>query len=166
MSVGKYDNSLKCLEEAFGIRKEKFGLDHRDTATTLNNLGLVNMRKGEIDLAKSYLDKAYSIRSWKLFQDQYPDIGQSYNDVGILFDSVGNLGEARANLEKAARVRTNTLLENHPLIAETLTNLAKVCLAQGDNATARNHYEKSLNIYRLRYGDDHSQTSPISARGA
>lgn len=61
-SQGDYDKALKCLSEAFKMRKSLYGGNHADIAASYNSIGSVYNNKGEPKKAAKYYKKAWEMR--------------------------------------------------------------------------------------------------------
>ena len=57
---------------------------------------------------------------------------------------MGDYNEAKSLLEKALETRKIQLGENHPHVAQSMTNLGKLYHEIGNYAEAKSHLEKAL----------------------
>ena len=60
--LGQYNQAKELYQKALLIRKNIFGEDHADVATSYNGLALVYNRLGQYNLAKELYEKALTIR--------------------------------------------------------------------------------------------------------
>lgn len=75
--------------------------------------------------------------------------------LGITYQSMAFFDEAKAQLEKALALRRQVYGAQHPLVAESVFNLARVVHAMGQYAEARTFYEDSLRMQRKFLGTRH-----------
>lgn len=61
MHLGHLDVALDYLDKALAIDSEKFGKNHPNVASVLNNMGSVWSKKGDHKKAVDYYDQAYAI---------------------------------------------------------------------------------------------------------
>ena len=58
-------------------------------------------------------------------------------------------------------IREQVLGPQHPDTAQSLINLGSVLRAQGDLAGAKSYFERALQIFRLRLGQEHPFTQTL-----
>lgn len=61
MHLGEFATSLEYLNTALALDSEKFGNDHPNVASVLNNMGSVYSNMGDSKKAVDYYDRAYVI---------------------------------------------------------------------------------------------------------
>jgi tetratricopeptide (TPR) repeat protein len=81
------------------------------------------------------------------------------NEAGLYLRRRAEHQQARSLLERALAIREAHLGRDHPQIAESLNNLARVLYAQGDLAGARALHERALTIRESHLGADHPATA-------
>ena len=89
-------------------------------------------------------------------------LGQVLTDGGALLQRAGHGSEAAAQLREAVAVRSRVLRADHPLVAQSLLQLADVEAAQGDLAQARRDQARAVSI--LERGADRSSPRLLRAR--
>ncbi|TVQ24624.1 MAG: tetratricopeptide repeat-containing protein, partial [Leptolyngbya sp. DLM2.Bin15] len=67
----------------------------------------------------------------------------------------GQYGEAILLVQQALVIRENLLSENHPDVASSLNNLARLYQAQGNYGAAEPLYQRSLFIRETILGENH-----------
>ena len=67
--LGQYNLAKEPHEKALLIRKQIFGEDHADVATSYNNLASVYKRLGQYNQAKELCEKALTIRKQSFGED-------------------------------------------------------------------------------------------------
>ncbi len=71
-ALGEYDSAKQYSEEALKIRLELLK-DHRDTAKSLFDLGMVHKKKREFEEARDYLEKSEAMQK-KVLDDNISDL--------------------------------------------------------------------------------------------
>jgi tetratricopeptide (TPR) repeat protein len=79
--------------EALAIRQAILGDEHRDVATTLNNIGRVHYMKGEYDKALTLYNEALAIRR-KLLGHDHLDVAATVYNAGQTHHQRGELSYA------------------------------------------------------------------------
>ncbi|MBW4468046.1 MAG: tetratricopeptide repeat protein [Pegethrix bostrychoides GSE-TBD4-15B] len=146
-----YGDCLKMTEA-------RFGKQHPDTATSLNNLAGLYDSQGRYGEAEPlYLD-ALNIRRSQLGAE-HPDTASSLNNLAGLYDSQGRYGEAEPLYLDALNIRRSQLGTEHPDTATSLNNLAGLYDSQGRYGEAEPLYLDALNIRRSQLGAEHPSTA-------
>lgn len=101
-------------------------------------------------------DGGYTIRAVSSFRvierndadtSSEKNVGDYYWNLGVAHFDKGEYPQARENLRRALELYRHGRGESHPLIASTLNQMARVYLAEGDDARARECDEKALSIW-------------------
>ena len=117
--------------------------DQEDTATTMNNLGLVYKEQGKWDAAIDYYQQSLEI--WHAIGNQ-PGIAATTNNLGSVYKDQGKWNEAIDCYEKSLEIWR--AIGDQPGIAATIGNLGNVYQEQGQWDAAIDCYEKILEIMR------------------
>jgi tetratricopeptide (TPR) repeat protein len=125
--------------EALKIRRQCFGDDHRDVATTLNNIGRVHYIKGEYDYALLKYLEALRIRRRLLGKDHL-DVAATVYNAGQTFHQQGELDKALKYYQEFMRITVPKLGQNHRDVAIMLK-----CMAQIHHEQRK--YEHALKLY-------------------
>ena len=104
-------------QKSLTLNTQKFGEGHLENATTLNNLGMLNMELGKYELAESYLSEALFIR------EKNKHIGDlNYGDIlmnlGILYSLQNKDQLAQDYLTRGIRNFRHLLQKNYPVLSE------------------------------------------------
>src|SRR5690349_11491119 len=86
---GKYDEALDLARRALDLAEKEFGLDHSNTAESLNNVAVLYKSKGDYASAEPLYRRALAIREKKLGPD-HPDTAASVNNLASLYYSKGD----------------------------------------------------------------------------
>ena len=78
--MGDYNRALEYYHMAYDIRKKILGQDHPDTATILNNIGILYYRMCNYLSAERYLQEAYDSFKKSLGSD-HPNTKNTLNSL-------------------------------------------------------------------------------------
>lgn len=157
-TIGDLIGALPYLERAVAIHEKVLGVEHFDTATSLNNLGSLMLRQGDLTRARRYLDRVFSIFE-KSLGAEHPDTARSMNNLGFILQRQGDSRGARRYYERALAIFEKTLGSENPDFASALTNLGFLLRSQGDLAGAQPYYEQALAIFEKVLGAEHPYTA-------
>jgi tetratricopeptide (TPR) repeat protein/Cdc6-like AAA superfamily ATPase len=134
---GEIEQGREVLEESLRISRERH--HPKVEALALHNLGRLYRNIGENEKAVDCLEE--SLKIWGNASE--PEwIARSMAVLGHLKYELGKLSEARGYLEEALELRNRINHENE--VIETLSDLAVVALAQGDEQEAFVFSDQSL----------------------
>ena len=156
--IGDNRNSLRYKCQALTIRKELFGDDHPDTASSYNNVGGTYGVLGNYHKALEFQKKALDIRQ-ALFGDDHPETANSYNNVGGTYGALGEYKKALEFQLKALNVCRAIFGDNHPHTAYSYNSVGSYYRALGDLTKALEFQQKAFDIRRALFGDDHPDTA-------
>jgi len=133
--TSRYEEAYTWLERAWELRKQLLGLDHLETARSLNDMGVVQAERAQLDEGLAQIKAALAIR--EKYAPIHVDTAESYNNIGHILQNLSQLVDAREYLEKALAIYEalpeSTLWEK----AQVLNNLSVVHLKLGDLERAR-----------------------------
>jgi serine/threonine-protein kinase len=138
--LGNYDQSKKLLERAITLRTIHNGKDHRETAASLDHLGLLLSDMGHYEAAITALRKSLSIRE-KLFRENHISIAHTQGLLAYALRRKGNYAKAQKLYKNSLSIQQKKLGTNHPRTIETKSSLA---------ATLHNlgQYDETEKLYR------------------
>lgn len=155
--LGDYARARLFLESAVAIRERALGLEHRDTATSLNDLGSLLSLQGDLATAGPVLERSLAIFD-KVLGPQHRDTAAASHNLAYVRQAQGDLAGARLLYERALKIFEKVLGSEHPDTAMNIDNLAGLLQAQGDFAGARPLYECALAIREKALGFEHPDT--------
>jgi len=158
--MGKAEEALPLAKRALVIHEQILGPTHPDTATSLNNLGVLLRAMGDLAGAKPYFERALAIHE-QVLGLTHPETANSLNNLGMLLFALGELTEAKAYLDQALAIHEQVLGPTHPETATSLNNLGGLLQTMGDLAGAKSYYERALAIYEQVLGPTHPETATI-----
>ena len=136
------------------MRRKLLGDQHPAVATSLNAMGDVYRKKGELGKAYKHLMDALAIRE-KAFGNDHPEVAYSFENIGLLWSEVGQMERAGKYYEKTRVIRQRVYGKAHLELTWPLNNLAVCSQSQGDSSKALAYYEEALAIKRKHLGPRH-----------
>jgi tetratricopeptide (TPR) repeat protein len=155
---GDYRGAHTYCERALAIRERLLGPDHPDTATSLNDLGIVLRARGAYAEARLLFDRALAIRENRL-GSKHPHTARSLNELAWLLYEQRAHAEALPLCARALAIRQEALGSDHLETAESLNNLALLLYAQGAYAQAQPLCEQALALRERHLGPEHPETA-------
>ena len=172
--MGRCEEALDCLLQAWEIQKDLFGSDSPETISTCNNLGLICSDREDYEAAEMFYRHALRI-ALDYYKDGHPETATMYANLGELLmhsyacdedekDEGGaftepRYAESRRYLTKALEINTNAYGPSYPDNACTLNNLGILEDMERNHEKARGHFRKALEIQFAVAGSE----SPLCA---
>jgi tetratricopeptide (TPR) repeat protein len=110
---GNYSFAESYYRNCLEVIKAKFGTNHPDFATSLNNLGNLRREQGNYKEAERLYLEALEKRK-NLLGEEHPSFATSLNNLGNLCRIQGNYKEAERLYLEALEIRRSLLGEEHP----------------------------------------------------
>ena len=152
--IGKYRQAEGFHKKALMIRKNIFGEDHTDVASSYNNLASVYGTLGKYNQAKELHEKALVI--WrKINGEDHVDVATCYNNLAGVYFDLQEYNKAKELNKKALTIRKKIFGEDHADIASSYNNLATVYGSLGEYNQAKELHEQALMICKKVFGEDH-----------
>jgi tetratricopeptide (TPR) repeat protein len=153
-----YSRARPLFERALAISEKVLGLEHAETARSLNSLAGILTEQDDLAGARPLFERALAIRE-KTLGPEHLDTAGSLNNLATLLQAQGDFAEARRLFERALAISERAVRTEHPDTALYLNNLARLLQAQGDFASARRLFERGLMIYETALGPEHPNTA-------
>jgi eukaryotic-like serine/threonine-protein kinase len=153
-SLGLYDEAHSLAERSFAIRRELFGPDHPLVAASLNSVGEIQRRRGNLATAAAMQSEALAIQRRRL-GPEHPGLATSLNYLGEVRRQQGDLSGAEALHREALALLRRVLGNEHPSVATTLNDLGEVRRRQGHFADAEALHREALALRRTLLGEEH-----------
>ena len=109
---------------------------------------------GDTITAREILDKGAE-RIEKELSDQSEVQATLMNTMGLVYQSLGLYEQATPLLEKALSIRQQIFGNEHPKVAESMSNLAELTYFKCDYKAAEPLLRESLEMNRKLFGDEH-----------
>ena len=148
------DRALVCFEEALSIRSYQLGEDSVEVGDTLNIMGFLKAKRGELDDALTLLWDALRIR--KLIED-HVKVSETLNNIGNVHREKKELDLAVDCYEECLRIRRSELGPNHEKVADTLIVMANIHSEMQENEEAEDLFKEALDI-RTRVFGEHDES--------
>ena len=138
------------------IRRDKYGDNHIDVASTLNSIGLALFKLELYEYALHSFNESLRIRRQLLGPD-HRDVSVVLYNVATINLETGNDDEALANYREVLRIERIVLGPNHSDVALTMQHIAHVHQQRGELDDALHYFTESLAIQRKQQRNDKSQ---------
>ena len=155
---GFYTLAESWLQQCLTVAKTRFGLEHPDTATIINNLANIYDLQCRYEETESLYLQALNIRK-KLLGEEHVDTAELLNDLACLYRIKNRYEEAESLFLRALQVKKKLLAEEHLSTAISLNNLALLYKNQGRYDEAEPLYLQSLKVRERLLGDEHPTTA-------
>lgn len=161
-----YDEALKYYnktsEELSKKEYKNNNIRQLELATTMNDIGIVNLNKGNYAKAlESYYKSLYIRENTPGAKDS--DIAFSYHNIGTAYQKMGDYEKAKEYHEKALKIRREKLnySDYQPDVSASFAHIGNDYLGMGDYENAKKQYDKALEIRLKLFGENHPQTAWI-----
>jgi len=153
-NAGDYETVMPLAEKALKISEKRYGSDHEDVATSLNNLAELYWHQGLFEKSELMLERALGIRE-KVLGAQHPSVATSLGNLGYLYMEQGLYDKAEPLLERALSIREKVLGPQHTHVALSLNHLALLYEFQVLYDKAVPLLERALEIRETVLGKQH-----------
>jgi tetratricopeptide (TPR) repeat protein len=178
------------IERAIVINTKHYTADHPAIAINLSVLATIRKAQGDLYETDGQLDKAQNefaaARSiteraieigFKHFEKDHPALAVRYTNLAVIQTAQGELytraGEhikaqpefaaARTNTERAIEIYIRHFDRDHPNLATNYSNLAHLCVVEGNIPEAVAQWRKAYTISLQALGPDHAFTEDVAA---
>ena len=154
---GKYDEAEPLYREALQLQRATLGDRHLETLTSIGNLGLLQVAKGDLAAAELLLREALQ-GSRETLGDRHSHTLGCINNFGMLRKAKGDLAAAEPLYREALDVQRETLGSRHPNTIISMSNLGTLLKSKGDLGAAEPLYREALDSLRETLGYRHPNT--------
>lgn len=155
---GKYSEAEPILIQALEMRQASLGLEHPDTATSVNNLAMLYEKQGRHKESLPLLERALGICE-RSMGAEHPDTLISLNNLAIGYLNAARFAEALPMFERGRNSREQLLGPEHPDTALSVNNLAMVYEKLGRYKEAIPLLEQALRTRENVLGPEHPDTA-------
>jgi len=152
--AGHFDQAIVMARKALDVAENKFGPEHPDVATSLNNLALLYDKQGQYAQAELLHMRALTIRE-KVLGPYHPEVATSLNNLAFLYKMQGQYAQAEPLYKRALTIKEKAFGPEHPHVALGLNNLAELYQSQGKYALAESLHKRALTIRENVFGPNH-----------
>ncbi|KAF1354563.1 TPR-like protein [Lizonia empirigonia] len=157
MSMGQYAEAERHGRSAVAAREEALGREHRDTLTSVSQLGSVLESQGKYEEAEAKHRRALEGRE-KVLGPEHPDTLISVSQLGSVLESQGKYEEAEAKHRRALERYEKVLGPEHPNTLTSVSQLGSVLESQGKYEEAEAMHRRALEGYEKVLGPEHPNT--------
>jgi len=155
---GLYDQAEPWLEQCLSITKARFGSDHTDVPTILNELAHLYHFQGRYSEAESLDMQALELGK-RLHGEEHPDVATSLNNLAMVYMAQGRYSEAEPLLAQALELYKCLQGEDHLYVARSLNNLAGLYQYQGHYRKAASLFMQALETKKRLLGEEHPEVA-------
>ena len=152
--AGKYAEATPIAERMLGLTERRFGPDHPQVGTSLNDLALLYRTQGRYADAEPLYKRDLGIVE-KAFGPDHLEVSATLISLAIIYQAQGRYADAELQLNRALAIRERGLGGRHPDVANVLTYLAIVYQAQARDADAEVVTMRALAIQEAALGMAH-----------
>ncbi len=149
MEVGDYEQAERMLRASLAINRALAGPDSRETADSLNDLGLALIRAGKWGEAEGFHREALRIRR-ALFGEGSPMVAVSLGNIADVLTQRGAYSEAEPLAREALAIRRKRFGEESVEAASALRSLCVIVGSQSRWSEAESAARQALVIRRKR----------------
>lgn len=153
-NLGLAEKAEVMFRKALLLRKQYFGGEHPDVATSMDNLAGALLDLNKLAEAENLHRQALTMRR-KLLGNDVQDVATSLNNLALALWSQGKLTEAEAMHRESLALRQKLFPREHSEVATSLNNLAIVLRDEGRLAEAEDLHRQALAMRRKVLGSDH-----------
>jgi tetratricopeptide (TPR) repeat protein len=147
-NLNQLHEARQLLENSLEIYTQLPGPAHSDRAQTLNNLGAVLLKLGEVEQAKSFFEQAKDIWQKELGKD-HPHSAIAITNLGSIYWKQGNIDLAKENFKEAVELYEKSNGSGHPRTATAYNNLGATLREAGDYQDAQDYLQKALDVFQM-----------------
>ncbi|KAF1357152.1 TPR-like protein [Lizonia empirigonia] len=157
MSMGQYAEAERHGRSAVAAREEVLGREHRDTLTSVSQLGSVLSRQGKYEEAEAKHRRALEGYE-KVLGPEHPNTLTSVSNLGSVLSRQGKYEEAEAKHRRALEGGEKVLGLEHPNTLTSVSNLGSVLSRQGKYEEAEAMHRRDLEGSEKVLGPEHPDT--------
>lgn len=143
---------------ALAIRRNLFGQQHPDVATSLHNLGWLKFDQGKYAEAESLYLQALDVRTNQLNPDEIA-VAECLAHLGWVKDTQGKYAEAKNYFNQSIELQEKAGRFDIVQMAKSQHGLAWILSQQGKSDEAEVLFLQSLESMRKIYGEEHHEVA-------
>lgn len=155
---GSYELALLWYEKCLKKCQLRFGFEHPDVASSLDNLAGIHEHQGHYREAELLYQQALEI-SKRLLGYKHSSVVTSLNNLASLYHKQGRYKESKLLQKEALIIDQKLFGYEHPSVATSLHNLAGLCRRQGQYEEAESLYQQALYIRQKLLGDENHEVA-------
>jgi CHAT domain-containing protein/Tfp pilus assembly protein PilF len=156
--LGDYGKARQYIDRSLANCVKAHGATSTETATTLTELGALQVKLGDSRGAQSSFEKALKLTQ-QLLGQRHPKTIYLHASLGSMLSAIGDRPAAAREFEEAMTVVRKSEVEENSDTAFLHFEYGGFLTGQGKYAEAREQLEKALELRRKLLGDQHRQTA-------
>lgn len=153
-----YSRAAPLYRRALALDEERYGTDHSEVATRLNNLALMLQTINQDAEAEALMRRALAISETQLGSD-HPDMAARLNNLAHLLQATRRFTDAEPLMRRALALDEANFGANHPDVARDLNNLAQLLKNTGRSTEAEPLMRRALAINEECLGPNHPRVA-------
>ncbi len=156
--VGEWSRSELLIRRALEMDEARYGKDHPEVATDLNNLAQLLKATNRLAEAEPLMQKALEIDEATFGKDHFK-VAIRLSNLAALLYRTNRLTEAESLMRRTLAIDERSYGKDHPKVATDLNNLAQLLSATNRLAEAEPLMRRTLAIDERGYGKDHPEVA-------
>ncbi|MDY6944236.1 MAG: tetratricopeptide repeat protein [Pseudomonadota bacterium] len=156
LGLGLPDDAQPLIEQGLAVRRELFGNDSEEVASSLYSLNRVYEKKGDLTRAEALARQSLAINQQHSGAASL-QTAASLCRLGVIHKEKDELAAAEKLFQSCLDIRRARLGQLHALLTTPLDNLAQIASHRGDNALAEKYLNQALEIDRRTRSEQHPQ---------
>ncbi len=153
IAVGNFEGALQFYELSVAITDSIYGEENTHSATTINNIGIINDYMNQRAEAVRCYKRALELYK-KIYGDKHPNVATVYSNLGTLYADMGRVDSAMICHNAALEMRLDLLGEFHEDVAVSLNNIGSLFSSMKQYDTAIDFYGKALTVIDVVLGNN------------
>jgi len=156
-NLGLYPRAESLNQRALEILQRVLGLEHPDTLSSMNNLGLILWKELRYPEAESLDRKTLDLRR-RVLGPEHPETLKSMSNLALVLNDQGHYAEAEKLDRERIEVEKRVLGPEHPDTLASMVNLALVLSREGRYAEGEKLSRETLEAQKRVLGPDYPAT--------
>lgn len=158
---GNLKAAQKLFREGLEMRMKTLGLEHLDTASTLNAVGTFSAQKGDLEEARKLISDSIQIHIRLLGSRWHLSVAEAYHNLAAVLDALQNHTEASRFYEAALEVKKRVLPESHVSISDTENHLSALYSKMKKHEECVQLLRGCLQQHLRTVGEIHASTASV-----
>jgi len=154
--IGAYQKAISIYKKIISFEESSLGLYHKNTANSINALGIIYYDQGSFEKAKELFKKSLNIRK-KIFGENHLDTANIMHSLALVYYQEGLYDKTILLLQKALKIKQNIFDPKEIEIGTSLEVLGTVYISNGKYKIAEEYLLDALDIYNLNLKSNDSK---------
>ncbi|MBL4686434.1 MAG: tetratricopeptide repeat protein, partial [Nannocystaceae bacterium] len=160
--AGRYDDAEAAFTESLRYLEKAGKADTVESATGIDNLGIVLRRRGRLDEAIEHHKRAL-VRLEAAYGGAHPLVAASLTNMAGAMVEHGDYEEAKRIHQRVLEIHEKAYGPRHRRVATPVHNLAAVAFKQGDYAKAERLFQRAYDIRKVAMPGHPKTASTLSS---